>query len=435
VVVLNLGTLHSWGFYTPWAFLAVLVALGLAAASAVPARVDQPPKLEKIMALAACLLHTYSVFSTGLHYRAESPVGWVLPTIVAISLAAALFVTIWSVTSFSRWNAQTRYAIAGVIILSGGATLRAATLYSSPDPVVDVFSLLRDGADHMIAGHNPYTSDIVSPYGTANAARFEVTEPPDPRPAGYPPLPLLLAMAPRALGSDVRWANVAADGVAGLAILLVGYRRRSAIGLLAAATYLHLPRTPFIIEQAWYEPMIAALLGLGLVLAEYEGTRRTLGYVLLGLGLTAKQFGLPLLMPLAIAHRRQWKLILLGLIVGGLVILPWFLWSPRDFLDIVIFKHLARPPQAHSITVGSFLFNEFGATVPRAIGWALAGVAVTAISFVSPRNSAATALGLGTALLAFCVFHTQGFPNYFYLVQYLWLLGFVGLLPRPSEEY
>src|SRR5262249_41303708 len=206
------------------------------------------------------------------------------------------------------------------------------------------------------------------------------------------------------------------------------------IGLLVAAIYLQLPRVPFIVEQAWVEPMIAAFLGIGLVLAGLSGAGRWGGYIFICLGLTAKQVCLPLLFPVARAHRRHWKLLAMGVLVGVLVMLPWILWSPRDFLDIVIWKHLDRPLQPHSITVASFLLNEFNVVLPRVVGWLLAAGAIVGISIITPRDSAATALGLGTALLAFSVFHTQGFPNYFYLVQYLWLLGFVGLFPRADEE-
>jgi hypothetical protein len=228
---------------------------------------------------------------------------------------------------------------------------------------------------------------------------------------------------------------VVADLIAAGAIALVGIRRgRRSFGLLAAAVYMHLPRTQFIIEQAWYEPMVAALFGLGLAISEFRGRDRGIGYILLGLGLTAKQYGLPLLFPLAWSHRRNWILLTVGIAVGIAIMLPWMIWSPSFFFDSVLFKHFDRPLQPHSITVASFLINEFGVTMPRLVGWLLAGGAILGISAITPKNSAATALGIGTTLLAFSVFHTQGFPNYFYLVQYLWLLGFVGLLPRAEPE-
>ncbi len=103
-------------------------------------------------------------------------------------------------------------------------------------------------------------------------------------------------------------------------------------------------------------------------------------------------------------------------------------------MEIVVWKHLARPLQLQSITVGSFLADQFDIGMPRIVGWVFAVASLIAIGAVTPKRGAATALGIGSALMAFCVFHTQGFPNYFYLVQYLWLLGYVGALPPKQSE-
>ncbi len=259
VLVLNLGTLHSWGFYTPWAFLAVIVAilLGIAALRARPGEI---PLAGRSTVCAAVVLHFAAMFSTGQLYSEPNSV-ILLPTVIGFSFAATVVVGIWSTNpEFSR----KLFVIALCIVLTGGLTLRTLAIHSSPDPVVDVLALLRDGADHIIAGDNPYASDIVTPYGTPRARQFGVTEPPDPRPAGYPPLPLILSIPPRLLGLDVRYSIAAADCVGAVAIALAGYRRRQpGIGLFIAATYLQLPRVPFFIEQALYEAMNAALLGPG----------------------------------------------------------------------------------------------------------------------------------------------------------------------------
>src|SRR5262249_43830099 len=159
-------------------------------------------------------------------------------------------------------------------------------------------------------------------------------------------------------------------------------------------------------------------------------------YIFLGLALTGKQFGLPMLPALAWPHRKNWLPLLVGLAVGGLVMVPFLLWSPRDFIDIVITKHLNRPPQYQSITLASAFFHfGFAEVVPdRKWLWGAALVLIGLVSLRTPRQGAATALGLGTALMIFATFHTQGFPNYFYLVEYLWLLGAVGLLPAQASR-
>ena len=269
-----------------------------------------------------------------------------------------------------------------------------------------------------------------------------MAEPVEDRPAGYPPHPFLIAAAFIAARLDVRCANVACDLVAAAAIFGVAWRRgRPMTGLMAASMWLNMPLTSVMIESAWYEPMIAALVGAGFFLIEGRGAARWAGYVSLGLALTAKQYGVFVLPALAWPHRDQWRRLLVGLALGLAVMLPWLLWSPPDFMNIVLWKHLARPPQhERATTFAAAAYRATGMLPPREVMWAAAAVLIAFVSWRTPRG-AATALGMGTALFVFCLCHTQGFFNYFHLVQYLWLLGVVGMLkansalpPRSTRE-
>jgi hypothetical protein len=443
-VTLNLGTARTWGFYSLSAFLAVMASLLLGIAACIPWEKWWPIAIRRtnwlvvLTAMAACLLGIVAVNDCRLMYVDDPKLAKHLSAVnsaIILITAVAFLVRLALLNLLSRRGRLILDSAFLVTMLAASGYNRYVVIEVSPEPVIDVYNLLRDGADHVIAGKNPYATDIESPYGTARAEYFNVEEPPDTRPAGYPPLPLLLCVPPRLFKADVRWSNIAGYLLGGLAIGILGFRRgQPGLGLLATAIFLNLPRTEYIIEQTWYEPMIAGLLGIGLVLAECRSWVQWLGYTLVGFGLTAKQFGLPLFFPLAWSHRRNWRQILVGLAIAGLFIIPWFIWSPADFLDILLWKHLDRQTQYQSITVTSFMAKEFRKLVPRQLGWVEASAAILAISYVTPRNGAAAAVGLGSALLAFCVFHTQGFPNYFYLVQYLWLLGFVGLLPMAAPN-
>src|SRR5262249_37321888 len=118
----------------------------------------------------------------------------------------------------------------------------------------------------------------------------------------------------------------------------------------------------------------------------------------------------------------------------GLLMLPWFLWSPLAFLKTVLWDHLNRPSQHfRALTIAGGSYQLFGVLPDRKVMWAIAGVLIALVSWRGPRQGAAVAVGLGTALMVFCVFHTQGFFNYFYLCQYLWLLGFVGMLSKNDD--
>jgi hypothetical protein len=432
---LCLGSAPTFGFFAWWALAWVALALVLATTACLlsdrdlhlPDILDNHPS-EWVLAAVGVLLLKDGIDLAKVYYPDVEWARHALPLvqgagIVVLVLTCAVRRLPWSV-----WLA---------LALTTGTLLRLTALAASPDPVIDVYAILRDAPDHVLRGTNPYAADIQSPYGTERAERYGIGMWPEARPAAYPPLPILAALPFRAAGLDPRGANVAGDLAAALALFAAAYYRgRPRLGVLAAVVFLHWPRAPFIIEQAWYEPLLAALLGCGLCLAERPGRRRWLGHVLLGLGLTGKQFGLVMLPPLAWAERRRWWYLAAGLGVAVLVILPWFLWGPADFLDVVLYKHLGRGPVTWSLTFTSGLMNymEWDAPPPwlRPVMWTVGGVLVVLVSLRGPQRGAAVALGMGTALCAFCLFHTQGFLNYFYLCSYLWLLGYVAGQPAAA---
>jgi hypothetical protein len=402
-----------------------------------------------VLAVAACLLPDGTLPLPPLF--GVGPAEWLLGAVGFVLLFLAVgWAVVFNLQDDRAWAqaALPRVALAGWIVLllalaarrvhwavplgvglTTGLLLRLLALVAAPDPLIDVYSILRDAPDHVLRGTNPYAADIESPYETERAKKIGLTLPREDRPAAYPPLPIVAALPFRALHLDPRLANVTADLVAALALFAVArYRGWPRLGVLAAIVYLHLPRVPRIIESAWYEPLLAALFGVGLCLVERPG-RRWAGYLLLALGLTGKQFGLPLLVPMAWARRRDWRYLAVALAIAVLLILPWFLWSPSDFIDIVVLKHLARPTQSDSLTITSAVMQAFEWQTPppalRLVMWAAAGVLIVLVCWRGPQRGAEVALGMGTVLLVFCVFHTQGYLNYFYLCEYLWLLGYV----------
>jgi hypothetical protein len=253
----------------------------------------------------------------------------------------------------------------------------------------------------------------------------------DPHPAAYPPLPILMSLPFRACGWDVRTVNVCCDIAAAL-VLFAAARRRGQpfIGLCVAAIYLNLPGVPYLTEQAWYEPMLAVLIGGGLLLAE-DGNR--LGHVLVGLGVTGKQLGLPLLFPLLRGLRSRWHSALLTIIAAGLAItLPFFLWNPGSFVEVVVTKHLHRPANFDLNTIFGLGYHVFGWRIPRYIAWSIAVVLIGCISWRTPEKGIGTALWMGTALLAFVLCNPVAYFNYFYLAEYLLLLGAAGVVSASS---
>lgn len=428
----------SWGFFSTPAICGALAALVLSGIACqlsdrknVPVRFRSGTQISldllfPLFCVCAITIFPVAFMTTELMYADGRTIGWPLAWYGMAALVGLLLClrADWNEERTS-WGYPLLLLSIFILVLAS----RADVLLRSPNPVIDVYAWLRDSADHLLAAENPYTHAIDSPYGTLRAAKFNVIEPADPKPPAYPPAPILLSAVPRLLKLDVRWANIVGELLGASAIAGVGWRRgRPWLGLGVATLFLNLPRSLWIIEQAWYEPMLAGLFGLGFWLSEFDGWRRWAGGILLGFALTAKQFGLPLFFPVAGSLRSHWRYLLIGLAAAGLVMLPFLVASPNDFFDIVVRKHLGRPPQYHSLTIGSAFMQWFGVTLPRWLTWGLAGAVILSVSWRRAETAAAAALPTGTALLAFSICHTQGYPNYFYLCNYFWLLGFMAMV-------
>lgn len=474
IVALALAMTRNWGFYTPvalaWALAAGSLALG---ACLIPDRLWTPPRG---MSTAVVLVAIVGVGSK-IVLRAIS-FGQVVPPLVdgmllvgvlaasmgmllmgpprltpALTGGVALFLTAEATTRADLFYGADAHAAdllvvwlaAGVgflatsslllvpeepgrgrvwllgvqatLIFLSGAAVRGSAILAVPRPDIDVHAALQQAPIHLLLGHNPYASSYTPP----------ANRPPESYDAYpfYPPLPFLFGLPFRAAGLDSRWACVLCDLLAGLVLLSVGWGGGQRLnGTMLAAIYLHFPKAPYLTEQAWYEPMLAACLGTGLLLAE---RRHRSGYLLLGLGLTGKQYGAVLLWPILGACRREWRRLMVGVSAAVIVvIMPFLAWGPRAFLDVVVFKHLARPVREDALAIQAGALDLLGSSLPSLALWAAAALIVGCLSW---RTACGTASGLwiGTALLTFCLSHSQGFFNYYYLCEYLLLLGLAGL--------
>jgi hypothetical protein len=432
MLALAMAMTVTWGFFSPTAMAAVVIAWALLlAACSLPdwqwhvsgwldrylARYSSLSFPTLLLGVTALILSGVGVWQADVWTPLEETPRFALSIPAGLGFLILASLLLRGTNSPSRWF----WVQVGLLFLAGAA-LRISAIVLVPNPVIDVFTVLRDAPDHIWHGENPYTARYQNPYDF----------PPhdyDALPA-YPPLPFVVALPFRVAGVDVRYANVVCDLAAAWFLLGIAWNRGAALfGSLAAGTYLLFPRAPFLIEQAWYEPMLAATLGGGWWLLD-RGWR--LGYVLLGLGLTGKQYGVALLPPLAKALWPHRLGLLAGLaIAAAVMLLPFFLWGPEAFLQVILLRQLQRPVMDNGLTLLNGAQLLLGRSLPH---WAMTGLAVVVIGWLTwrtPMKGAGAGLWLGTALLTFCLCHVQAYYNYFYLCQYLLLLGLAGLGTGP----
>jgi hypothetical protein len=293
--------------------------------------------------------------------------------------------------------------------------LGAWLIKTSPDPFIDVFVFQRDATAALLHGQNPYAlryPDIYgnSPFygeGLSVNGRLLFGFP-------YPPMSLYLVAPFQALLGDYRYSQLAA--MAGAA-LLMGYARSGPAGKAVGLLYLLMPRTLFVLEQGWTEPLVVCALAL----VGFVALRRPSWLaVCLGALLVLKQYmvfavPLALLLPQTRPPAGERRRFITWLLVPGLLSLPLALWSVKDFWFDVVALQVYQPFRVEALSYLAWWAqnHERPSTVLAFIA-ALAGLALA--FWRAPRTPAGFAASLGTVLLLFFAFNKQAFCNYYSLV-------------------
>ena len=326
-----------------------------------------------------------------------------------------------------------RWALAvvlGLYALAGGLLITR-----TPAPRVDVFELEQEGARALEAARNPYVSTFANPYTKDETRIFFGDQRAELREYPYPPLSLLATTLGHWIGHDVRWTLLAAQiGVAWLLFsLALGGGHDPSMAVAIATIHLLHPRGLFVLEQAWTDSLLACTFLLILLLLQHRNAR-WIG-IALGVFLAAKQYSVvavPLLLRDGRIRAVAW---IEALAVAAAVTLPFFVWSPRDFVGDVVLFQLRQPFREDALSLPALVAATTGWQAPGVL--ALAGAAA-ATAFVwprlGPRSGPSQPLPLAAALVfaSFFLLAKQAFCNYYYFVDVL-ILAAVALL-RPAES-
>lgn len=301
------------------------------------------------------------------------------------------------------------------ILISCFVVLSVWLIRLDPNPFIDVFVFQQDSSRMLIDGYNPYALTFPDIYrghdelygpGILQNGRLLF---------GYPYMPLtLLITAPGLLGHDVRYAMAAAIT---LAAVLIALARPSLLSQFAAVAILFMPRTLYIIDQSWSEPVVILLLALTVYCALRRP--RAAPYAL-GLLCASKQYMPFVLLLSPLLFGWDWRRLTGALIRAGItaavVTLPLALWDIRAFLHSAVLLQLRQPFRMDALSFLSAWANAGHPQPPAAIAFvALAAAGGLALWRLRP-GPANFAAAIALSYFAFFAFNKQAFANYYFLV-------------------
>jgi hypothetical protein len=320
-----------------------------------------------------------------------------------------------------RQHVSTRVASLAVWCGVAASTLAGAALIMGvPDPLIDVFYFLNEGARALINGQDPYTLTFTPVLGAPNPVY------------GYLP-GVLLATLPTVPFGDVRWAMLACIPLS--AIFLRNVFRlagtRQAVADLLVLSFVSYPGLLWVVREAWVEPLVVCAFygAVWAVLAR----REQWAIVLVGAFLAIKQFTPLLIMPIWIAGLRVRK-VMLAVAIALAVCLPFFVWAPSGFWFDVVEFHRQGPPRVDAVSFSGYLLAVYATPLPAWISILAPALAVGYALWRAARGASWRTLLRLTAGAYFVLFLSDkfAFANYYFLVQAI-ALAAAGVAVGPGS--
>ncbi len=288
--------------------------------------------------------------------------------------------------------------------------LRIFMVWASPDPYIDVYDYLKNGAIGFISGQNPYSMMYTKMYKDVTPDFYS-----------YLPGMIFLTLPSVFFLGDPRYTVIAAE----LMVAFIIYRlcRKNNGRYIFPLLVLNNPISLYMVEQSYTEPIILFLLVLfawGLV-----KNKRLAPIISFGIALASKQyviFLLPLIMRLKMDFKKILFIITGAILTAAVFIIPFYLWSPVDFLHDAVFLQLKFPPRYEGLTLFSFL-HQFGIEYNFIAGNILIAAGLVFVYFRKKITISQFFYFSSFAFLIIFFFNKWAFINYYYLISQLLLIG------------
>ncbi len=296
------------------------------------------------------------------------------------------------------------------------AAMAVVVVRASPFPYIDVWWYQQYAGSLIWQGRNPYTFLFPNIYGTGGPFGPGVLENGKVATFPYPPLTFLLGAPVVTYLEDIRFLMLGATAISALVA-----RRfcRTEAAELAILVFLLQPRTFFVIEQSWTEPLVMAGVAAS-VFALVRWRERGRGWVATAFAgaflLSAKQYAPLLALPFlpAMPRGRRAVAVVLAVSLAALTLAPFIAWDAREFFRDVVLMQVNQPFRVDAL---SWLVPAARAAGhPVSALWGFGAAALVLLLALRKDATPAHAARVGAAaLLFFVLFNKQAFCNYYWL--------------------
>jgi hypothetical protein len=204
---------------------------------------------------------------------------------------------------------------------------------------------------------------------------------------------------------------------------------------LLPLTFLFMPRSLFVIEQSWTEPLVVvSLAGFALAAASWRSPGLT--GALLGLWLSSKQY-VVLAIPMVLKLRR-WRAAtwVCAVAVVLALVLPFAIWDFHAMMENIFGFFVKSEGRADALSLYGLLLMLRVQLPPAVTGWVVAGLWIGGIAWFTwkmPRNLAGMLFATAGMWIFFFLLGKQAFMNYSYLVAFTLLLA-VAASPGAADR-
>lgn len=301
--------------------------------------------------------------------------------------------------------------------------LRMVVIFSSPQTQIDVYWLLKGAAGDLIQGQNPYAGDYYNVYSEQGCQVLHQDINCKNDNFSYLPGTLVVITFFSFIFGDPRFTYIFSILGACLIIyhiLSSKFKDQLEISQLIILLLLYLPLGLYVTEQAWVDQLSVFFLYLFVYLL--INNFKYLPYIALGIFLSTKQSMFlfsPFLFKLQGLSLK--KIVLTGVTVA-IIVLPFFLWSPHDFIEDTLLAQWAHNDAIHSLSWKSFMKLNFSdLSFYSYLSFAVVGALFVFLLRKSKRG-VKNILHAGIIFVLGLFLAKRGFANYYHLISAILIL-------------